>query len=130
MARALNRTLILPPVLPHLGNLSTYHGTVLDDAKGEFKTKTNLWNIYLNAIEEGYYFPMDHVIDTRFSFANSSIIDFRDFVKTVPRSTLSTWVLETKYSHFNTIWIHNRPDLEGTNAALETSLRGGSHTRR
>jgi hypothetical protein len=114
-ARALNRTLILPPVLPHLGKGYVTKGYVFDSSGAHFKTRVDLQDLYLAHLPKKKYMKMEKVLDLSFSFPDVPTVDVQEFFSTmIPAQNLSTWVLETNYSHFNTRWGYNRPDLEGT----------------
>ncbi len=117
-AKALNRTLILPPVLPHLGKGGLSPRDVFAMESDHFKTGVDPLNFYVRKLPNEKYISISKVLDLEYSFADVQTIDAKDFSSLYNTSTMTRWVIEYNYSHFDTKWILNRSDLEGKFTAL------------
>lgn len=137
MARLLNRTLLMPPVLPHFGPGATYSTMILSKNKQRFKVRSatretlmNPFYHYLERLPPDQYLPMHQVLDIEYSLPGVETMDVREFHETVlQHAKLTRHVLEldSDISHFNTIWTHQRPDLEGTNEVFSRNYYGAIH---
>ena len=119
MARILDRTLLLPPVLPHGLWGYTSQRTVLTADQGHFKPKndssTDPLFLYLERLPAKRYMPMSQVLDINFSLPDIPTLDVRDFHQRYYHENLTTSTIEIDYgySHFNTTWVHKKRRLEG-----------------
>jgi hypothetical protein len=141
IARKLNRGILLPPVLPHMGKGGTIPRNVFGLDSAHFKTGVSVQNYYLKKLPASKYVPLHHVLDVDYSFpvvADASSADDNNNGVTMTTTTMTTmdvkeyfdshdaqmtssssWVLETEYDHFNTKWMYQRSDLEGRQEVLE-----------
>lgn len=113
IARATHRKMILAPILPirkEDGGITS--GTIFSRKEGVFRTEFDLRSAYLQNVPEDHYVRLGSVIDTAFTFPDVELVDYRDFYADSYSANMSYWVVETKYNHFNTYWMRNRPDLE------------------
>ena len=129
IARALHRTLLVAPVLPHLGKGGRNPSEVEHMDDGSFKTGVNVSKFYLKKLPSKKYMATERVLDMAFTFPDVETIDVKAFFRPTeveadttshPHATanMSEWVIETNYSHFNTLWTLDRPDLEGQETVL------------
>lgn len=112
-ARALNRTLILPPVLPHLGKGSLAARDVFVMDTTHFKTAVDPLKFYVTKLPREKYVPIHDVFDINFSFPDVTVIDALDFSSMLTSHNMTRWVVESHYSHYNTRWILNQSQIEG-----------------
>lgn len=122
MARLLNRTLLLPPILPHRNEPgSTKAVMVMTPAKRAFRRqhsdKVDPFYHYLRRLPVDKYLPMSDVLDTNYSLPGVRTMDVRDFNATFNyySNMTSKAIIEIDlgYDHFNTMWIFNQSSLEG-----------------
>jgi hypothetical protein len=113
MARALNRTLILPPVLPHLGKGSTTPRDVFGMDSGNFKTWVDPLKFFIKKLPSQKYIPITTILDHDYSFAGVQTIDAKAFASMEESKIMTRWVVEYNFTHFNTKWTFSS-NLEGT----------------
>ena len=98
MARILDRTLLLPPVLPHGLWGYTSQRTVLTADQGHFKPKndssTDPLFLYLERLPAKRYMPMSQVLDINFSLPDIPTLDVRDFHQRYYHENLTTSTIE------------------------------------
>jgi hypothetical protein len=135
MARILNRTLLLPPVLPHNGRGSTsLSWMVLTKDQGHYQPNTNpfahLFYMYLERLPAKLYMPMGRVVDIKFSLPDIPTLDVREFHAHHFHENLTRSIIEIDngYSHFNTTWVHKESQLEGKIVEVHTNFYGRKRT--
>jgi len=82
-ARELNRTLLLPPVLPWKNEAGSTVYTHVRDKDGNIKSTHDDWTepeiFYLEHLPAHRYLPMDHVMDVEFTLPHLRTMDVQDF---------------------------------------------------
>lgn len=108
-ARAVNRTLVLTPVAPHI----FFRFRDVYSADKGFHLDYSLEQHYLKRLPEYRYLRLDRVLDVEVAFPGIETIDFRDYHERVnPNITKQeTWVVESKFGHLNTKWMMDAPNL-------------------
>jgi len=126
-ARALNRTLLLPPVLPWAWEPGRTSLQMVRDELMNMKTKhDNLTEPelhYLKYLPEDRYLPLKQVIDIDFALPDLRTLDVRDFFHRLyyPLNlTKATIEIDYGYSVGNTAWVYDQPKLSGTNSRNQT----------
>jgi hypothetical protein len=120
VARALNRTLILPPVMPHLGKGARIPRDVFGMDSGNFKTWVDPLKFYVQKLPSFKYLSITNILDRDYSFAGVQTIDAKVFSSKLKcqadssTTTMTRWVMEYNYTHFNTKWVLSSSNLTGT----------------
>jgi hypothetical protein len=120
MAKCLNRILLLPPVLPHFGKGATNQATVLTNGSMWFKethsVDTDPFYHYLTRLPNEQYLPVSQVIDLDFTLPGVKTMDVRNFHRRYDQKSLTRATIEIDYgySHYNTLWLYNQSEIEGT----------------
>ena len=132
MARALDLTLVVLPVMPHLqpqGGLVMGHAVfgatnVSNVSSDSNPTVFDFRKGYLDAPrDKGYpYVPMSQILDMVVSFPGVDTIDFRDYAQNVlvehepserNSKKITEWRINEAFDNTNTMWVRDRPDVEG-----------------
>jgi hypothetical protein len=110
LAHALNRTLMLPPMIPHFVT-----------KKGSYKDSKTTNEIYS---KQSPYVPLQSVIDFSLSTPHDlPLMDFRSLYDA--NHTLTDICITETYNVTNTIWTRNTPlGLNGTRQTIHTRLYG------
>ena len=101
--------------------------------KRQWDLSTDLKQHYLKKNPHKSYVPLGNALDLEASLPGLvTMVDFREYYRTSESGRnfgVSSWALETNVSHFNTQWIRNRPDLEGTQLTIDAHGDHGIYNR-
>jgi len=109
LALATGRGLVLSPVVPHH---RFSNRDVFESQTQTFKAKFDLEKAYK---QQRPYVPLSNVLDLETSLPGLvSSVDLREFYQQQHGEKTTTIALESSVSHFNTYWIRNQTDFEGS----------------
>jgi GDP-fucose protein O-fucosyltransferase len=138
IARATNRTLILPPVMDHfVATYATVCNVTLEKQQYTFNLDYDLQKMFLGKVKAKDYIALHHVLDLQHTLPAVRTMDFREFYTegalngSSAISGSSSWVMETNFSHYDTEWLWNESALEGTQKVVRLQENGlqQEHTR-
>lgn len=93
---------------------------VMDVNAQKFKLQHDLKDAYLRKLPLTNYIPLGNILDLETSLPGLvSKVDFREFYQHRSVANMNSWAMEANATHFNTHWIRNQPDLDGTQEQID-----------